>query len=188
MAKTTNTVNATLETIRASAIACVNAEIAHLEALESSDNAMAALLAAIGHEAGKGATDDQVAEWAAISGEWQAAYVERSGCDSLGGARAWQRLVNRIGAVKPQTVAALRKAELRAAKKSADVVNPAGAPAAQAPSTTPAAPADGEKQAVAAKGNVMVECTKFEAHILAMMRAGKFAQVHEALRGLESTK
>jgi len=155
-----------VQDIRTSAANEVAGELAYLEAVESSDAKMAEWLGAIGHEAGKPATGDQVADWAAIADAWTDHYSELRNVDKLAAGRAWQRMVNRIGAAKPQTAEAIKKAAVRAAKKAADDANPAGKP------VEVAAPTSGK----AAAEIVLETLSAMEKHLIAMCRAGQFAK------------
>ena len=156
-------INVTEQVIKASAELEVSAERAYYESTEQSDGNMAALLAAIGHEAGKPATKDQCDQWKDIASLWIDTYAKARGCDVLAAGRAWSRVVTRIGAVKPQTKEALHKVEVRQAAKAADKVNPKGNPDV----VTPAKAAD----AVQA---VQAQLSKIELHLIALIRAKKF--------------
>jgi DNA/RNA-binding domain of Phe-tRNA-synthetase-like protein len=164
--------NLVSEVIIASAQAEYRAECAMLEATEVSDSAMAALLAACNPEPGKPASEADIEQWKAIAEEWQHAYGTASKCDALASSRAWQRMVRRIGAEKPQSAEALRKAATRAAKSSADKVNPKGNADKDAAPAQPAAPIDGKDAA----HSVQAFLSSMEAHLVQLVRSGQFAK------------
>lgn len=185
MAKTTKqatvwTLNESTAVITASANAEVLAENAYLEATETSDGNMAALLASIGHEAGKPATQVQIDAWKDISDFWCKAYMEArdNAIDILTAGRAWRRLVARIKAEKPQSAEAIRKQALREASKAADVANPKGKP------EDVASPVDGAKAAAI----VLENLSSMEKHLIAMVRAGEFAKAAMLVNDMAKAK
>lgn len=170
-----------LAVIRASAQAEVNAELAYLANTEEADAALCGLIQCIAYTPGEAASEDAVADWKAIADAWTSAYAELREVDKLAAGRAWQRLVNRLGVVKPQTGEALRKQAARAATAKADKVNPAGKPAQ---TDTPPAPLDGKDAA----HQVAAMLSSMEAHLIAAIRAGQFSKAATIVADMAKAK
>lgn len=86
--------------------------------------------------------------------------------------RRWTRLIQTLGFDKPQSAKARALQVARRLDRANDAKPKAATPKAGAGSTA----------AKAAK----LELNAMEAHIIAMIRAGKFTQVHDALRDMET--
>jgi uncharacterized protein (DUF2267 family) len=167
MSKAVNTINETVAAIRDIA----RAEFMALESFEDRaqdrDATLCALVAQIDYTPGHAASEDAVAEWVAIRTEWVKAYQEAAGCAEDSAGRAFTRVVNRAGIVRPQSADALRKQAARDAKKGTADKGGKADPKAGA----------GDAAAKAVK----LELSKIEVHLINMLRAGKFTQAAQVV-------
>lgn len=99
---------------------------------------------------------------------WVAGYVDAMGCDAKSAANRFSEMVKACAVVKPQTPEAAKLAAKRATDKAAKAA-PVKA------STATAIDGAGEVAGLAAGKSVTMVVSSTEAHILQMLRAGKFA-------------
>jgi hypothetical protein len=115
-----------------------------------------------------GKVDAAVVErWNHVRAAFMEGYGKVKESTDLAAERAWQRLVKALQLDKPQTPEAARKAAERAAKKAAE----APAEDGEASEADDASPMDGAGAQAAAK--VVLELSAMEAHLIALVRAGK---------------
>ena len=117
-------------------------------------------------------------------------YMSEPGRTKKASTTAWERFCKAFKVLRPAstTTAATKKRAARAAAKTTaatTTAKPATNPQSEETSgdTDPVSPASGAK----AGKQITMMLSTIEAHLLAMLRAGKFAQVHELVRSMEGT-
>lgn len=113
-------------------------------------------------------------------------YMSEPGRTKKASTTAWERFCRAFKVLRPAstTAAATKKRAARAAAKSTTSAKPGTIPHdGETSSDDPVSPASGVK----AGKQVTMMLSTIEAHLLAMLRAGKFAQVHELVRSMEGT-
>lgn len=129
------------------------------------------------------ATLTAVEQWKHIRGAFVTGYADTMGCDSESAGRAWTRAVGRINAdlkadgkpelAKPQTPKAKAEAARRAAAKP---------DAAEAPEVADEDLKPG--QADDATAAVQMGLSRMEAHLIGLLRAGKFEMAAECVASM----
>lgn len=112
-----------------------------------------------------------VAQWREFQRAFCLGMAEAREIDPDSARRAFNRLTDYLGLDKPQTEAAKAKQAQRAAA---------------APEGDDSSPKDGAGEAAAAK--VKMELSSMEAHIIGLLRAGKFEMATECVAGLAEAK
>ena len=114
-------------------------------------------------------------------------YMSEPGRTKKASTTAWERFCKAFKVLRPAstTTAATKKRAARAAAKSTTSAKPETIPhdGETSGDADPVSPASGEK----AGKQITMMLSTIEAHLLAMLRAGKFAQVHELVRSMEGT-
>ena len=118
-----------------------------------------------------------VDDFKACRADWVAAYIEATGCEPASAGTRFAEMVRASGVVKPQSEKAAKLQAARAAAKS--VVDKAMGDAG-----------DDVKAGVADKATatVKMELSSIEAHIVSLMRAGKFTLAAQAIADMATAK
>lgn len=121
-------------------------------------------------------TTNDVEEFRVCRADWLAGYADATGCEAVSAVVRFNEMMRAANVVKPQTEKAKTEVARRAAAKSATS-------AAIVKASDATAPADTEKSASAksAGANVKMELSSIEAHIVGMLRAGKFTLAAQAI-------
>lgn len=125
-------------------------------------------------------TQEAVSAWSDVAQAFKAAYVARAevkgSTDAKGAAdQAWSRMVRAAGLERPQTPEQKRAAEKKKAQREADRADKGAAPTVE------------EKAAKDLAAHEIV-LTAAEFHLLALIRAGKFAAATTMLASMATTK
>lgn len=123
-------------------------------------------------------TPEAVAQWREIQRAFTLGMAEEREIDPDSARKAFNRLTDYLGLDKPQTAAAAAK---QAARKASA---PAGA--ASGASEAEDSPKAGEADAAVAR--VAMELSAMEAHLIGMLRAGKFFQAAQAVADMAAAK
>lgn len=115
-------------------------------------------------------TQESVNQWRELQRAFTLGMSDARAIDPDSARKAFNRLTDYLGLAKPQTVAAAAKQARRKDAKPDSKSDPV--------------PADGAAIAQA----VVMELSAMEAHIVAMVRAGKFEMACEAIAGLADTE
>lgn len=112
------------------------------------------------------------ADYKIVRAEWCKGYAEAMGCKPVTAenqwAKVWRGVEQAFGFAKPKTEEAKRKAAQRAAKKAA------------AESTAPKTPTNGAEAAQ----KVKMELSRIEAHVVSLLRAGKYKAAVDCIHRL----
>lgn len=126
------------------------------------------------------------AEYKAARAAFIEGYMSKPGKTKKAATTAWERFCKAFKVLRPQATskaAAKKRAQRQASKTGKAGTNPQAGDSDDDtnPIDDPKAPASGAKVAK----QVTMMLSTMEAHLLSMLRAGKFAQVHELVRSME---